>query len=130
MNNDVWNPILYDQKHAFVSNYGQDLIELLDPKPKEKILDLVCGTGDLANTLFKKKSDVVVVDQTEKMILQAKDKYPHIDFFVKDATKLEYDSEFDAVFSNALLHLIKKPEQALKSIYKSLKQNGSFISEF
>ena len=130
MNNDVWNPILYDQKHAFVSNYGRDLIELLDPKPKEKILDLGCGTGDLANTLFKRKSDVVGVDQSEKMILQAKDKYPHIDFFVKDATKLEYDSEFDAVFSNATLHWIKKPEQALKSIYKSLKQNGRFIAEF
>ena len=64
MNNDVWNPILYDQKHAFVSNYGRDLIELLDPKPKEKILDLGCGTGDLANTLFKRKSDVVGVDQS------------------------------------------------------------------
>lgn len=127
---DIWNPILYDKKHAFVSNYGHDLIDLLDPKPKEKILDLGCGTGDLANTLFKKNADVVGVDQSKKMILQAKDKYPHIDFLVKDATKLGYDSEFDAVFSNATLHWVKEPEQALISIYKSLKQNGRFIAEF
>src|SRR5699024_10906755 len=128
--NDIWNPTLYDTNHAFVSDYGNHLIELLAPKPNEQILDLGCGTGDLTNTLYNKKANVVGVDQSENMILQAKAKYPHIDFWVKDATKLGYDSEFDAVFSNATLHWIKEPEQALNHIYKSLKCNGRFIAEF
>ncbi len=128
--NDIWNPILYDTNHAFVSNYGHHLIELLAPKPNEKILDLGCGTGDLTNTLYKKKASVVGIDNSANMIMQAKGKYPHINFSVKDAINLGYDSEFDAVFSNATLHWIKEPKQALRSIYKSLKYNGRFIAEF
>lgn len=127
---DLWNPILYDHKHAFVSDYGKDLIELLDPKPNENILDLGCGTGELAYSLYKRSSNVVGVDQSKKMIMQAKDKYPQINFLIKDATNLEYDSEFDSVFSNATLHWIKEAEQALISIYKSLKRYGRFVAEF
>lgn len=127
---DIWNPSLYDTKHSFVSNYGSDLIELLDPKPDEKILDLGCGTGDLTNKLYHKKVNVIGIDNSKNMIMQAKGKFPKINFFVRDATNLEYNNEFDAVFSNAALHWIKAPEQVLKGIYRGLKQGGRFVAEF
>ncbi len=50
---DNWNANLYDNKHSFVSKYGNTLVELLVPKQGEKVLDLGCGTGDLANTLYE-----------------------------------------------------------------------------
>ena len=37
---DSWNANLYDIKHSFVSKYGNSLVELLDPKQGQKILDL------------------------------------------------------------------------------------------
>lgn len=40
-----WNAELYDNKHGFVSNFGGSLIEVLAPKPGERILDVGCGTG-------------------------------------------------------------------------------------
>ncbi len=43
-----WNSNLYDQKHDFVSKYGEEVIQLLAPKVGEDILDVGCGTGDLA----------------------------------------------------------------------------------
>lgn len=46
-----WNANLYDEKHSFVSKYGTDLIALLAAEKGEKILDIGCGTGDLANQL-------------------------------------------------------------------------------
>ena len=49
---DNWNANLYDQNHSFVSKYGNNLVELLAPKQGEKILDLGCGTGDLAKKLY------------------------------------------------------------------------------
>ena len=49
---------------------------------------------------------------------------------VGDATNLEYNIEFDAVFSNATLHWVKQPKQALKWIYQSLKQDARFVAEF
>ena len=42
-----WDAALYDARHAFVSQYGQELVALLDPKPGERILDLGSGTGHL-----------------------------------------------------------------------------------
>ncbi|MFD1926653.1 class I SAM-dependent methyltransferase [Sporosarcina siberiensis] len=127
---DSWNADLYDAKHSFVSNYGNDIIELLTPKEDEKILDLGCGTGDLANRISVEGANVVGVDQSKNMVGQALSKYPEIQFTVGDATSLDYKDEFDAVFSNATLHWIKQPEKALGSIYKSLKTNGRFVAEF
>ncbi|WP_326929541.1 class I SAM-dependent methyltransferase [Bacillus cihuensis] len=118
---DSWNANLYDRKHSFVTEYGNRLIELLAPKAGEKILDLGCGTGDLVKKLHDYKVDVVGVDQSKNMVMQAKNKYPTLKFFVQDATNLEYKNEFDAVFSNATLHWVKQPKQALNCIYNSLK---------
>ncbi|MCM3033946.1 trans-aconitate 2-methyltransferase [Niallia sp. MER 6] len=127
---DMWNAGLYDEKHSFVSNYGGDLVSLLAPKAVEKILDLGCGTGDLANKLSASNCEVLGMDNSPNMIATAKKKYPHLNFLVGDATNLPYTEEFDAVFSNATLHWVKPPEQALASIYTSLKQGGRFVAEF
>ncbi|KKI91977.1 methyltransferase type 11 [Bacillus sp. SA1-12] len=127
---DLWNADLYDAKHSFVSKYGEGLLDLLAPKPGEKILDLGCGTGDLAKKIVGYGSEVVGVDKSQNMIAQAKGKYPEIRFEIKDATNLDFNQQFDAVFSNAALHWIKPPKAAVISIYNSLKQNGRFVAEF
>ena len=128
--NDIWNANLYDGSHSFVSRYGNDLIELLAPKKGESILDLGCGTGDLAKKLFDAGVNLVGVDYSPNMILEAKSKYPSINLMVADATNLEFDHEFDGVFSNATLHWVKPPEKALQCIHKSLKHSGRFVAEF
>lgn len=127
---DKWNANLYDSKHSFVSKFGNQLIELLAPEKGEKILDLGCGTGDLAKKLYDLNVDVVGVDKSKNMVIQAKNKYSDITFIVQDATALEFNNEFDAVFSNATLHWVKTPKQALSCIYNSLKPGGRFIAEF
>lgn len=127
---DVWDAALYDNQHGFVSNYGMDLVSLLQPKKGERILDIGCGTGNLANTLHEVGADIVGIDFSTNMIAQAKQKYPHIAFHVADATKLTYEQEFDAIFSNATLHWIKQPEAAIASMYRALKQGGRIVMEF
>ncbi|MCR2821270.1 class I SAM-dependent methyltransferase [Lederbergia panacisoli] len=127
---DSWNAHLYDHKHSFVSALGTQLVELLDPRKGEKILDLGCGTGDLAKHLYDRGMDVIGVDKSENMVSLAKSKYPNLHFDVRDATDLNYTNEFDAVFSNATLHWVKPPDQALHSIYKAIKSGGRFVAEF
>lgn len=129
-NQDAWNASLYDSKHSFVSNYGDPLIELLTPIAGEKILDLGCGTGDLAKKLYDENVDIVGIDHSKNMVTQAIRKYPYLTFIVQDVTDMAYNNEFDAVFSNATLHWVKSPKQALTYIYQSLKQGGRFIAEF
>ncbi|MEH7095307.1 methyltransferase domain-containing protein [Neobacillus vireti] len=127
---DAWNANLYDSKHSFVSMYGESLIELLAPQKGEKVLDLGCGTGDLAKKLADFGAEITGVDKSAKMIEQARSKYPTIEFLVQDATELAFQHEFDAVFSNAALHWIKQPKPALTCIYNSLKKGGRFVAEF
>lgn len=125
-----WNPSLYDEKHAFVSQYGSNLIDLLNPKLGEYILDLGCGTGDIANTLAEKGIQVKGIDSSDNMINKARQKYPHIPFIKADATALTETNTYHAVFSNAVLHWITHPEKALHSIYQSLQIGGRFVAEF
>lgn len=127
---DNWDANLYDGKHSFVSMFGSELIDLLAPHKGENILDLGCGTGDLAKKLFDLGVNVVGVDKSENMIHNAKSKYPNIYFEVNDAIKLEYNREFDAVFSNATLHWVKPPKLALQHIFNGLKHGGRFVAEF
>lgn len=128
--NDHWNASLYDDKHRFVSDYGTALLDLLDVKEGETILDLGCGTGALTEKIHRLGATVIGIDKSQNMIAMAKEKYPSLSFFVKDVTEMDYVETFDAVFSNAVLHWVKDAEKALQKIFQSLKRNGRFVAEF
>jgi SAM-dependent methyltransferase len=126
----TWNAQLYDDKHAFVWKLAAGVLELLDPKPGERILDLGCGTGHLAAKIAEAGARVVGVDRSPEMIGQAREKYPALRFEVMDARELSFDDSFDAVFSNATLHWIHEPERVIAGIGKLLRPGGRFVAEF
>ncbi|MGE7624694.1 class I SAM-dependent methyltransferase [Viridibacillus sp. NPDC096237] len=70
--NSTWNTTLYDTKHQFVSKYGEGLISFLNPKAGEQILDVGCGTGDLAAQITETGAKVIGIDQSASMNKQAK----------------------------------------------------------
>jgi len=125
-----WNAQLYDDKHSFVWKLAAGVLELLDPKPGERILDLGCGTGHLTGKIAEAGAQVVGVDRSPEMIEQAREKYPALRFEVMDACELSLDGSFDAVFSNATLHWIHEPERVIAGITKLLKPGGCFVAEF
>jgi len=47
-----------------------------------------------------------------------------------DAKELRFNAEFDAVFSNAVLHWIPEAELVIAGIAQTLKQGGRFVAEF
>lgn len=124
-----WNAGLYDEEHEFVSKYGTGLIEVLNPKAGEKILDVGCGTGDLAHQLFMTGCVVTGIDASENMIKKAREKFPDIRFICADAGSFGAHEKFDAVFSNAVLHWIKDQDPVLKNIYIHLRPGGRFVAE-
>jgi trans-aconitate methyltransferase len=124
-----WNAELYNNKHSFVFEYGENVLELLDVKCKEQILDLGCGTGHLTQRIHERGGVVTGIDSSPDMIWQAKETYPDVDFEVADATDFSLGKPFDAVFSNATLHWIMDADAAIECIYKSLKPGGRFVAE-
>jgi len=125
-----WDPSLYDVSHAFVYQRAADLIDLLDPKPGERVLDLGAGTGAMASELAARGCDVLGIDASAEMVTAARAKYPHVRFEVGDARTFEVDRPFDAVLSNATLHWVKPPEQAVARISQALRPGGPFAAEF
>ena len=127
-NTNKWNADKYNKHANFVSNLASPVIDLLEPKKDEHILDLGCGDGTLAVEIEKFGANVVAVDLSESMVKRTKEK--GIKAFVMSATELTFKNDFDAVFSNAVLHWVKDANEAIKKISKSLKSNGRFIAEF
>lgn len=124
-----WNSNLYNDKHDFVSMYGADVIEWLQPKGGERVLDVGCGTGTLANEIGGFGASITGIDASAEMIAKAKESFPQIDFTVADATNFQFAETFDAVFSNATLHWINEQEKALQCIYNCLRHEGRFVFE-
>ena len=104
----TWDPALYARNARFVSDLGSGVLELLAPQPGERILDLGCGDGVLTKRLVDLGCHVVAVDSSAAQIEAAKKL--GLDAHVMDAEALPFRDEFDAVFSNAVLHWIKQAD--------------------
>jgi trans-aconitate methyltransferase len=126
----TWNATLYENQHAFVWQYGEDLIQLLSPTSKEFILDLGCGTGQLTAQLAQSAASVKGIDADAVMIANAQQNYPQLQFEQADARTFQVESPVDAIFSNAALHWVKEPGAAAQHIYQALKPGGRFVAEF
>jgi ubiquinone/menaquinone biosynthesis C-methylase UbiE len=57
-----WQSERYDDKLDFVSELGRGVVDLLASKRGETILDLGCGTGDLAHEIKQRGADVIGLD--------------------------------------------------------------------
>ena len=125
-----WDAGRYDSAHSFVWERGRGVVELLAPVPGERILDLGCGTGHLTTHIAETGAKVVGIDSSEDMVRVASQNYPNILFEVADARSLPYVAEFDAVFSNAVLHWVRPPEAVIESVWRALKSGGRFVAEF
>src|SRR5581483_4088401 len=121
-----WNAAQYARNARFVSTLGQPVLDLLAPKPGERILDLGCGDGALTEKLAS-VATVVAVDASADQIKAAQAR--GLDARVMDGTKLGFESEFDAVFSNAALHWMRDPDAVIAGVRRALKPGGRFVAE-
>lgn len=124
-----WDSTLYDTKHSFVSKYGEEVVQLLNPQPGELILDAGCGTGDLTAMIAESGAITEGIDLSEEMIQQAKVKFPDIPFKVAGITEYEKPEFYDAIFSNAVLHWVLDKEKAIEKMYGNLKRGGRLVLE-
>ncbi|MDF2726081.1 MAG: Methyltransferase type 11 [Paenibacillus sp.] len=125
-----WDAALYDNRIGFVSEYGKSVVELLGAMPGESVLDIGCGTGDLCHHLAEHGVTVHGIDSSAEMIVRARDKYAALSFEVADAQHYRTDRRYDAVFSNAALHWMKRPADVIASVKAALRPGGRFVAEF
>lgn len=123
----TWNPHLYSEHGRFVSDLGQQVVELLAPRPAERILDLGCGDGALTQKLADSGCRVTGVDASAEMVAAAQSR--GLDACMMDARGLPFEQTFDAVFTNAALHWIKQPDEVIAGVWRALRPGGRFVGE-
>ncbi len=122
-----WDPAAYAKVGAFVAELGGAALDLLDPKPGERILDVGCGEGTLTRKIIERGATVLGVDNSPEMIAAARAN--GVDAIQLAAEDMQFFSEFDAAFSNATLHWVLQKEQAARAIFRALKPCGRFVGE-
>lgn len=123
----VWDPDRYAAHARFVSDLGAPVVELLAPRAGERVLDIGCGDGALTEKLVAAGCRVVAIDASPGQVQAARGR--GLDARVADITTLGFDAEFDAVFSNAVLHWIRDADAALASIHRALVPGGRLVAE-
>ena len=121
------DPNRYVTNAGFVAKLGEPLLELLAPEPGLRVLDLGCGEGALTSELLTLGCEVVGVDSSAEQVEAARAR--GLEAQVVDGQKLEFEDEFDAVFSNAALHWMPEADAVVAGVWRALRPGGRFVAE-
>jgi len=119
MTTDYWQAKSYAQHGGFVSALHQHVLTDLAPIPGEHILDLGCGDGEIAEILTQLGCTVIGLDSSADLI--AKAKLRGIDAILGDAQMLPFNTQFDAVISNAAMHWMRDQRAVCNGVFRALK---------
>ena len=123
----VWSPIDYQRSAAFVSAFGAEVVDWLAPAKGERILDLGCGEGTLGLAIAAAGASVLGVDASPEMVAAARAR--GLPAEIASGEELPFEQEFDAVFSNAALHWMRRPDAVIAGVRRALKPGGRFVGE-
>lgn len=125
-----WNP---DQYHQFQSQRSApffDLLELVDIRPKMRVVDLGCGTGELTRRLADSlpESDVLGLDSSAQM-LERTQEYARPGLRFEAGDQADLDGEWDLIISNAALQWSEDHEKLIPRLFSRLAPGGQLTAQ-
>jgi trans-aconitate methyltransferase len=122
-----WSADDYAKKGRFVSELARPVLDLLAPKQGMRILDLGCGDGVLTEEIAASGADVLGADLSDELLAAAAAR--GLEVQKVDGHALPFTAEFDAVFSNAALHWMRRPDLVIAGVARALNPHGRFVGE-
>jgi len=129
-----WDATTYDQVAAPQEQWGRAVLERLDLRGDETVLDAGCGTGKLTAVLLERlpRGRVIGVDGSASMIQRARETLgadPRVDLRVADLLDVELEGVVDAVFSSATFHWILEHERLFDRLHAALRPGGALETQ-
>ena len=138
---EVFNKVFdkYDLMNDFMSmgvhrRWKKSFIQMLNPTSKKKLIDVGCGTGDIANLYIKLTNNntrILCIDPNKKMIEEGKKKsikHKNIIWKVGCAEDLKVeDNTYDFYTISFGLRNAKDLNKSLSEAYRVLKKGGRFL---
>jgi len=106
------------------------LLNLLSPKPTDKILEIGCGAGKWVGVIAPKCKGLVAIDLSQRMIQQAKKyskNFSNVNFLCNDFMKQTFDDKFDKVFAVRVVEYIHNKIKMFKKVHSLLEKNGKLV---
>ena len=129
----------YDLMNDFMSLgihrlWKKNLINMMNPSSNQKLIDVACGTGDIAKIFLNSvnsSSVITCVDPNKLMIKKAKEKlgkFKNLNWIVAPAEKLPLkNNSFDIYTISFGLRNTKNLDYTLSEAYRVLKPGGRFL---
>ena len=120
-----WDPEMYHKFKTERLAPFHDLFGLIRIRPDLSVLDLGCGTGELALELSKRlpQSRVTGVDSSPEMLEKAKERCAvNLDFIPGSVESIS--GEWDLLFSHAVLHWVDDHAALIPRLWKLVKPGG------
>ena len=129
----------YDLMNDFMSLgihrlWKRDMLYMMNPSPKERLIDVACGTGDIAKLYLNhtdKYSQVTCVDPNKSMVKKGKEKlskFKNLKWLIANAELLPINkNSFDFYTISFGLRNTKNLDKALAEAYRVLKPGGRYF---
>jgi SAM-dependent methyltransferase len=129
-----WDAASYEHVGAPVRAFGHALLERLELRGDERVLDAGCGSGGVTRELIARVPDgrVIGVDASPSMIEQASAAFGEAaEWRVGDLLELGLEQPVDVVFSSATFHWIPDHDRLFARLFAALRPGGRLvIAEF
>jgi trans-aconitate methyltransferase len=126
-----WDAARYHRLSDPQLAWGRRVLDRLDPRSGDRILDLGCGTGRLTKEIALRTGSLVVgLDLSATMMDEARQDRSQRTVFVRaDGAALPFVAAFDAVYSAATFHWILDHDQLFGSVHQALRPGGRLLAQ-
>jgi len=127
-----WNAASYDRVSDPQLAMARDVIDRLDLRGDERVLDAGCGTGRVTEELLNRvpNGQVVAVDGSAAMVEQAQERLgDRVEAFAIDLLDLSVTRPFDAILSTATFHWIADHERLFARLHAALRPGGRLVAQ-
>jgi trans-aconitate 2-methyltransferase len=127
-----WDASSYERMSAPLEAMGRDVLDRLDLRGHERVLDAGCGTGRVTAALLARlpRGEVVAVDGSPAMVEAARERLgDRVDLRVADLVELQLDRPVDAILSTATFHWIADHDRLFASLHEALVPGGTLVAQ-